>query len=155
MHSLLEFRKGVRVAGHPLHTVLVHFPVAFLSLVFPLEVLGWRGGWETCWGLAFLSNAAGLATALPAALAGFPDLLGLAAKPKASALANLHMLVMLSSVCVFGLDLYLRGGPDPVHGNRVFVILGLSCLGMLLIVWGGWLGGELIFRHRAGIQAAE
>lgn len=152
MRPLVEFRRGLRVGGHPLHTLLIHFPIAFWSLVFPLELAGWLGGWEMCWRLAYLANAAGIAAALPAAAAGFFDLVALADQPKPSAVANTHMLVMLGSLGIFGTELYLRHGAGAVPGAPVLVILGLSLFATLLLFWGGWLGGELVFRYGAGLK---
>src|SRR4051812_27160438 len=103
MRKLLEFRDGIRVAGHPLHSVLIHFPLALLFLVWPLEMAGWLGGWKECWRLAFLAQAAGLAAAIPAAVTGLVDLTAQAGKPGVASLGNLHMMAMLGSVSLFGL----------------------------------------------------
>ncbi len=150
MGPWVEWRRGPRVGGHPLHALLIHFPLAFWSLVFPLEFLGWVGRWDIGWRLAFLANAVGIVAALPAAAAGLFDLIALADKPKASAIANTHMMVMLGSLSLFALELYLRHGPGSAPGAPVLVILGLSLSATLLLFWGGWLGGELIFRYGVG-----
>jgi uncharacterized membrane protein len=150
MRPPVEFRNGLRVAGHPLHALLVHFPIAFWSLVFPLELSGWWLGWDPGWRLAFLANAAGLVGAVAAALTGLPDLMALSDNPKASAAANLHMIVMTGALAIFASEIWLRHGPGPASGPRVFAILGLSLSGTLVLLWGGWLGGELVFRHGAG-----
>lgn len=148
MRPLIEFRKGLKVLGHPAHAALVHFPIAFLSIVFPLELLGWSG-WDTAWMLAFWAHAAGMAAVLPAALTGLPDLLALADQPAASETGNRHMLVMLGAAGLFGLGLFLKGGAGPVQGWMAIAILGLSLTGTVLLLAGAWLGGELVYRHGA------
>ncbi len=154
MAPLLEFRPGPRVAGHPLHVLLVHFPLAFWSLVFPLEFLGWALEWETGWRLAFWMNVLALAAALPTLLSGLLDLLGVKEEPAAS-VANRHMYVMLSAMTVFVADVLLRIGSQVPNGSRAFFNLGLTLCGLALLGWGGWLGGELVLRHRVGAKDAS
>jgi len=149
MRKPIEFRGGLKLAGHPLHTVLVHFPIAFLSAVPLLQAAGLLG-WGWGWVLAFFAQVIGLATALPAAATGLFDLAGLADRPAPVSLANRHMLVMLGAVAFAGGGLYLQGGPEAVRGGTAFATLGLSSCGLALLIWGGWLGGELVFRHGVG-----
>lgn len=151
---LLDFRSGLRVLGHPAHTLLVHFPLAFWSLVFPLEVLGLSLGWDTGWRLAFWANLAGLATALPAMGSGLIDLVapGHVAGAGAARTANRHLYVMLSAATCFVAEVLVRGGSAPPVATAAFLNLGLSLAGLLLLVWGGWLGGELVFGHGVGVR---
>lgn len=151
MRKPVGMRGGFKVLGHPAHALLVHFPLAFLSVVFPLELLGFLG-WPASgltWILAYWSQVAGLAFSLPAAFTGLLDLTALNNKPKASALANLHMGVMLGAVSAAGLGFFLKAGPGPIEGPPAFVNLGLSLSSLALLAWGGWLGGELVYRHGA------
>jgi uncharacterized membrane protein len=157
MGTLMETRNGLKLTGHPVHAALTHFPMAFLMVVFPLEAAGWLG-WDMGWQLAWWAEAAGLLSAVPAAFTGLFDLAALTG-PKLSALANRHMAVMLGTVSAFGLGMFLKGGPQPVgqgpggpsplSGPEAIITLGLSLIGLLLLVWGGWLGGEMVFRHGA------
>lgn len=147
--------KGLRMFGHPLHAMLVHLPMGLWLTVFPLELAGWLGGWEACWRLAFLANAGGLIGAVPAAFAGMVDLAALEGRGKAASLGLLHMGAMGSAVCLFGLELLLRGGPERASMPIAIANLGLSFGGCILLAWGGWLGGELVFRHGAGASRAD
>lgn len=146
MPKLIEFRDGLKALGHPVHAALVHFPMGLLLVVFPLELAGWLG-WGNGWTLAFWASAGGLAAALPTALTGLPDLVALGKRPAASAVGNRHMTVVLAAVSVFGLEIFLRGGPGPAEGSGAFVNLSLSASGTALLAWGGWLGAELVHGH--------
>jgi uncharacterized membrane protein len=153
VRPLLEFREGVRVAGHPLHSALIHFPMALLLLVLPLEAAGWLGNWREAWRYAWLAQAVGLAFAVPAAVTGLIDLTaqsGNPAKPGLAAMGNLHMLAMTGAVSLLGLSLYLKGGTAPIPPPGLFAILALSAGATGLLIWGGWLGAEMVYRHRAG-----
>lgn len=162
MGKLMETRRGLKLTGHPVHAALAHFPMAFLMAVFPLEAAGLLG-WETGRLLAWWAQAAGLFFAVPTALSGLFDLAALsgpADRPRLSALANRHMAVMLGAVPAFGLGLFLKGGPGPggpgaPSGPGAIVTLGLSLVGLSLLVWGGWLGGEMVFRHGAAQNPEE
>ena len=146
MRKPIELRQGLKVAGHPLHAALIHFPMAFLLAAFPLQLAGWLG-WNQGWMLGFWAQAAGFVTALPAAATGLINLAGLSGRPAALALANRHMLVMLSAVAASGCGLFLQGGPEAVQGGTAFAILGLSLTNLALLTLGGWLGAEMVFRH--------
>ena len=129
--------------------MLVHFPMAFWLLVFPCEFLAWAGELDLGRRIAFWANAAGLATSLPAALTGLLDLSGLKT-PRSAILGNRHMVFMLSAMAFFGADFFLGMGVGAKSGFTLFLNLGLSFGGTVLLVCGGWLGGELVFRHGAG-----
>lgn len=148
MRRFIDFHKGLKVMGHPAHAMVVHFPIAFLSVVFPLELMG-VAGWEAAWLLAFWSQVAGVVACLPAAATGLADIVALAGKPAAADTASRHMSVMLGAALLFGLGLFLKGGAGPVEGIMAIAILGLSLSGTMLLLWGGWLGGELVHRHGA------
>jgi uncharacterized membrane protein len=129
--------------------MLVHFPMALWMPVFPCEFLAWAGRWELFRQFAFWANAAALAAAVPAALTGLLDLAGLKTT-RAAALGNRHMVIMLLAAAFFGADFFLALGTQREAGFPVFLNLGLSFGGMILLAYGGWLGGELVFRHGAG-----
>lgn len=145
MRRIIENRKGLRVLGHPLHTILNHFPLAFLFLVFPLELAGWLADSEWCWQLAFLASAAGLIAVVPAALTGLPDLLALPRESRIFSKGLLHMGAMVGSASVFAVELFLRGGMEAPSGLLLYACLAASGLGTLALALGGWLGGELVY----------
>jgi uncharacterized membrane protein len=150
MRAPLAYRNGsLRAFGHPLHVLLVHFPLGLWPCVFPLELAGYFG-WETGWRIAFWANAAALAAALPTAATGLMDMLGLKLGPEADRTANLHMLAMLGAVALFGGELCFHPPGAVLVGPKAFVNLGMTLLGSVVLFWGGWLGGEIVFRHGAG-----
>jgi uncharacterized membrane protein len=151
MQSPLAYRDGsLRLFGHSLHVLLVHFPLGLWPLVMPLELAGWLGGWRMGWRLAFWANALALLAALPTAATGLIDLLGLKRGAAAERAANLHMTAMLGAAALFGGELCFHPPGAAISAPAAFVNLGLTLLGSAALFWGGWLGGELVFRHGAG-----
>src|SRR5688572_546384 len=69
-------RSTAQIAGHPIHPMLIPFPIAFLVATFVADLIFWRTGnpgWATA--SLWLLGAALIMAAL-AALAGLTDFLG-------------------------------------------------------------------------------
>jgi uncharacterized membrane protein len=141
--------KGLRLFGHPLHMMLLHFPIALWSVSLLADLVWlWRG--ETLWAeMAFWSVAAGLALAMPTAIAGFVDYLALASGG-AERVALWHMIVMLGAAGMFTVSLIVQGAPAAVTQARMVTMTVVSAVGLVLMGFGAWLGGELVLRHGIG-----
>ena len=143
-------RSKASYKGHPLHPALIPFPFAFLTgaLVFDLiGVLTSGDGWFTTAG--YLA-AAGVLTALLAAVPGFIDYL-YTVPPDSSGKqrATKHMLLNLSAVVVFAAAWLLR--PD-TPGSPGAAVIGLETVGVVLLSMGGWMGGTLVYRNMSGVD---
>lgn len=155
----LSRAEGLRLFGHPAHPALVHVPLGLWLTSAAWDTLAvWRGG-PLAWQISFDCLVAGLVTAAPAAVAGLADLVALAGARKGGGreaaldTAVLHLMVMLGAAACFGGSVLARGGPAPPAGDRAPWALVLSGAGVALLLWGGWLGGELVYRHGVGGRA--
>lgn len=145
----------MRLRGHPLHPPLTDIPIALLPLALLWDILAvWQGG-DFWWKAAFWTLIAGLVAALPTAATGFLDYLKLDRTSRAFGTATTHMLVMLTAVSTFAGSAIAHGGPAAVSGGRAAVVIGLAAGGALLLGFGGWLGGELVYRRGVGVEAHE
>jgi uncharacterized membrane protein len=141
-------RTPASIKGHPIHAILVAFPVGLLvfSFICDLLLLSGLGGGD--WAVvARCTLAAGIVAALLAAIPGFVDYLSLSGR--ARRLATYHLLLNLTVVGVFTVDLLLRLRSDPYDKVPVF----LSAIGVALLAVSGWLGGEMVYRHGVGVDA--
>ena len=141
-------RSTARFAGHPLHPMLIPFPLAFLFGALASDLVYWRTGaafWATA---SFYLLAAGIAGALLAALAGFTDFFG-DRRIRALGHAWQHMIGNLLAVVLAIANLALRVGDEAAA--IVPTGLGLSAAVGLILVFTGWRGGELVFHHRVGV----
>jgi uncharacterized membrane protein len=130
--------------------MLSHVPLALFGTSPFWEGAGLVTGDPIWWRLAFWNIALGLVVALPTALAGFVDYLSLGPGHPAEPTATAHMLVMLTVTTCFGCGLFwLRPDAAPT-GMALVLALGCCGLGLAGLAWGGWLGGELVFKHRVG-----
>jgi uncharacterized membrane protein len=137
------------VGGHPLHPMLIPFPIAFLigTLASDLAFWGTRNGFwaeASVWLLG-----AGIVMALIAALAGFTDFFG-EERIRALNAAWFHMIGNLTAVVIAIGNFALRYFQGPDAAVLPWGIV-LSCITVGVLLFTGWMGGEMVYRHRVGI----
>ena len=147
----LHHRHGVQssaaIAGHPLHHMLIPFPIAFLIGAFGTD-LAFRSTQNPFWAQAsYWHLVAGIVTALVAALPGFMDFFTMSGV-RDLGIAWTHMIGNLVVVVIAAVNAWLRWN-DPVAGLQGWG-LTLSGLMALLLFVNGWLGGELAYRYGLG-----
>lgn len=143
-------RSKANIKGHPLHPILVSFPVAFFSGALVFDLLHVIAGQPFYSNIAKYLVIAGLLTALAAAIPGFIDFL-FTVPPKSSAKkrAAKHGLTNVGVLLFFGLSLLYRTRvPEP----DISLILGLETIGIVLLVFAGWMGGTLVYRNQIGVD---
>jgi uncharacterized membrane protein len=141
-------RSTATLAGHPLHPMLIPFPIVCFIGALISDILfastrdsDWSGG--SVWLLG-----AGLLTGVAAALAGFIDYRG-DARIRRIGQARRHMVINSGVMLLEAINFVLRfgEGPPAVHSG-----LWLSLLSVALLAYSGWLGGELVYRHGVGVR---
>jgi uncharacterized membrane protein len=142
-------RSTFKIAGHPIHPILVTLPIGFWIGAFLTDLMYWQGGW---FGWAYFSEwliGAGLVGAALAAVAGFADFLG-DARIRAIRKAWYHMIGNLLAVAlqVANFIVHMRDGALAVLPTGIV----LSGVVVLLLLFNGWMGGELVFRGRVGVM---
>jgi uncharacterized membrane protein len=138
----------VAVAGHPLHPLLVTFPIAFLVSALATDFGYWLTH-DPFWARASLwLLGAGFICGILAALSGMIDFLRIDRVRKRSA-GWAHMLGNIAALLIAAVNWILR------FDNPVNAILPrgitLSVLVSLLLGVTGWYGGELAYRHKVGV----
>lgn len=138
------------VAKHPLHPMLVAFPIGLWVFSLVCDIVRLFGGapvWST---LALYTIGGGIAGALLAAIPGFIDYLSID-EAEMKRIATTHLLLGLGSVVIFGLNFWLRFRLE--EGSKIPLLL--SILGVLVIGFGGWLGGEMVYVKGMAVDAVE
>lgn len=138
------------VWGHPLHPMLIPFPIAFLTGAVLFDVSGSLRDLPSWWTTGGYLSRAGIASALLAAVPGLIDYL-YTVPPDSSGKtrATKHLLAMLTVVALFAAASWLRGDP----GTRPdAMVLGLEVIGLGLLGAGGYMGGTLVTRNLIGID---
>jgi len=145
-----------RIAGHPIHPMLVSFPIALFTVALVCDIARIVSGTSTpYWTLAYYSIAGGLVGALLAALPGFVDYLSLT-RSRVRRLGLWHMTANSGVVILFLINFYLRrpSGPAAAGGGGKALLLVLSSVGVGLLGLSFWLGGELVYIHGVGFDEA-
>lgn len=143
-------RSRASIKGHPIHPMLIPFPLAFLAGGFLFDLIGVFLVRPPLWMVGYYLTIAGVGTALLAALPGFVDYL-FTVPPQSSgkSRATKHMLAMLSVVGLFAVAWFTRDGSAQPPGNTT---LALEGIGTILLGIGGWLGGTLVNRNMIGVD---
>ena len=136
------------ILKHPIHPMLIPFPIALWIFSFVCDVIyasGWGG---VVWNdMAFYAMAGGIIGALLAAVPGYLDYRSLT-DPRVTSIGRWHMLINLSIVILFAINLWLRTASEP--GALLPVLLSLVGIAMLGV--SGWLSGELVYVHGVAVQ---
>ena len=144
----LNPQSTAKIAGHPIHPMLIPFPIVFFVSTFACDLVS-RTSDSAFWPQAsVLLLGAGLVTAGLAALAGLTDFLGSRAI-RAIGVVWWHMIGNVLAVVLELVNFLMRiGYPEATPGDAA---VGLSGLVVLLLLFNGWMGWELVYRHRVGI----
>ena len=142
---------AVAVAGHPLHAMSVHFPIALVVATLGCDVFYWWSG-DPFWLRAGLWSA-GVAffAGLGAGMVGTAELL-LVSGIRVRAASWTHAVAAMMLIATVGTNWGLRlTDPDAVlpHG------LMLSVLASIFTGLAGWHGSKLVFDHGIGLIISE
>jgi uncharacterized membrane protein len=140
------------IAGHPLHPLLVTLPIGFLIGAFLSDIAYYSTG-DGFWARASAwLIGVGLVTGLLAAVAGLVDFLG-SERIRSLTIVWYHFAGNAIAMVLTAVNLYFRMLSDltAVTGGQLL----LSILVVLIFAVTGWLGGELVFRHGAGVTSDD
>jgi uncharacterized membrane protein len=151
--SIGGIESTARVGEHPLHPMLVPFPIAFLIATFACDVAFWASGNPFWARLAIWALGAGVVTGAVAAVAGLADFLG-DARIRALLDAWQHFIGNAAVLVLAFANFYVRWSATAVDSAVLpwGIVLSAAVTGLLL--YTGWKGGELVYRHLVGAGPA-
>ncbi len=140
----------VKSLGHPIHPILIVFPLGLLMTAVIFDVVFFATGDATFATVAFWCIAAGIVGGLLAAVLGLIDWLYIPAGTRAKSVGLWHGLTNVAVVVLFAASWLLRRGTPGYAPDTVPFVLGLAGAGLSGL--GGWLGGELMGRLGVGVH---
>ncbi|HTN30003.1 MAG TPA: DUF2231 domain-containing protein [Pseudomonas sp.] len=148
-----EITSNAAIAGHPLHPMMIHFPVAaLLGLVASDLAFLWT--LDPFWSRAGLWLAGvGAFGGWIASLAGLVDLLTVA-QIRRKITAWCHALLAVMMLSLASLNWLLRFSTEP-DDPQILWGLFLSLLTAGLIALAAFLGGRLVYEHAVAVAAQE
>ena len=143
----LDAGSAVALVGHPIHVMMVHFPIAFVIATLGVDVFYWWSG-DSFWVRVGLWSA-GFAfwAAVAASIVGTAELLMVRGIRLLEASWS-HAVAAMTLVAITGANWGERlVSPDLIlpHG------LALSVLASVMTGFAGWHGGKLVFDHGVGV----
>jgi uncharacterized membrane protein len=148
--SRLDVGSAVALVGHPIHVMMVHFPIAFVLATLGVDVFYWWTG-DPFWVRVGLWSA-GIAfwTGVAASIVGTAEIL-LVRGIRVLEASWSHAVAAMTLVAIAGANWGLRlVDPESIlpHG------LILSGITAAMTGFAGWHGGKLVFDHGIGILVA-
>ena len=136
--------------GHPLHPMLIPFPIAFLTGAVAFDVAGRLAGEPAWWTTGGHLGLAGIATAVIAAIPGLIDYV-YTVPPDSTGKrrATKHLASNLSAVALFALAWWIRGS---AAAGPTFMVLVIEVVAFVLLGLGGYMGGTLVTRNLIGVD---
>jgi uncharacterized membrane protein len=139
---------SANIMGHPIHPILITLPIGLFVAVLLFDLIFWRTAEEMWARGALWLLGAGLVAAALAAVAGVTDFLG-DRRIRALGDAWQHAIGNVIMVLIQLFSFYQRYR----YGASAVVPLGLilSLVAVCILLFTGWKGGEMVFRHRVAV----
>lgn len=141
-------KSTAQIKNHPLHPILVAFPIAFFTgtLLFDLLGLFFKNTFFT---VGYYLEIAGVAGALAAAIPGLIDFTT-TIPPKSSAKKRgaQHAIINTIVLLIFAGTWWYRRQ----DGANPYIFIGTEAVGSVLLLIGGYLGGSLVYINQIAVH---
>lgn len=137
----------IAVAGHPLHAMMVHFPIAFIIATLGIDIFYWWSADPFWVQVGTWSAGAAFAFGVLAATAGTLELLAVPGIRVRVASWN-HAVAAMVLLAIAGANAGLR-----INHPELILPAGLmlSVLASMATAFASWHGGKLVFDHGVGL----
>lgn len=142
-----------QIMGHPIHPMLIPFPIAFLVATLACDLVFWgtgNPGWATA---SLYLLGAGLVMAALAAIAGLTDFIS-DARIRDLTPAWHHMIGNVLAVLIALWNWWWRYTATDLGAAVLPTGLILSAVVVLILLYTGWRGWEMVYRHRVAVSDA-
>jgi uncharacterized membrane protein len=138
-----------KVLGHPVHPMLIVFPLGLLATAVAFDIVGLVQNDNTWYAVSYWMIAAGIIGGLLAAVFGLIDWVGIPSGTRAKSVGLIHGGINVLVVLLFIVSWFLRGSAGAVPTGGA---LTCSFVAVALALVSGWLGGELVYRLKIGVD---
>lgn len=139
-----------KIAGHPIHPMLIVFPLGLFISAVVFDILYLVNGNELLSTVAYYNILFGVLMGLLAAIFGFIDWLAIPAGTRAKSIGAMHGLGNVLVTALMAGSFFMRmNAADFVPGTLGY-ILSFAAIGLGTLT--AWLGGELVYRLSVGVD---
>ncbi|MBS1524812.1 MAG: Rieske 2Fe-2S domain-containing protein [Bacteroidetes bacterium] len=140
-------KSTAHIKGHPIHPILVGFPIAFFTGTLIFDALGIfnmdSGFWQTGKYMEIAGIIAAVITAIPGTIDYF---FTVPPKSSASSRGAKHGLLNVGLLVIFVIAFIIR------TNDASWTPVILEAVGFILLLFSGWLGGTLVYRNQIGVD---
>lgn len=136
--------------GHPIHPMLIVFPLGLLVTAVILDILYLIFGSAFLPVVAYYNIIAGIIGGLLAAVFGFVDWLAIPSGTRAKRIGLLHGAGNVVLVALFFISWLLRGGSPDFAPSGLALLFSFLAAGLGTLT--AWLGGELVYRLNVAVD---
>lgn len=140
----------LKVLGHPVHPMLVMFPIALFVTAVLFDLVDAFGGSWILGEVAYWNIVIGLVGGILAAVAGLFDLLAIPAGTRAKRVGVIHALTNTAVLLLFAAVWAVRMSAAQRGAGGALVAIELVALAGVAV--GSWFGGELVDRLGVGVD---
>jgi uncharacterized membrane protein/nitrite reductase/ring-hydroxylating ferredoxin subunit len=143
-------RSRAHFKSHPLHPILVGFPIAFFTATPIFDILALSLDNPSFLTTAYYLLMAGILTGLAAAVPGLIDYL-YTVPPASSAKkrASRHAILNVCMIALFAVAWVHRTTSDDPSPTTYIT---LELVGLIIMMVAGWMGGTLVHRNQIGVD---
>jgi uncharacterized membrane protein len=138
-----------RLFGHPIHQMLIVFPLGLLAMALIFDLLALAAGWTKLHEASYYMIGAGIVSGLIAAVFGLVDWMAIPKGTRAKRIGALHGAGNVVVVLLFAVSWWLRRDA-PAAPEMPAIVLAAVAAGLAAVT--GWLGGELVDRLGVGVD---
>lgn len=142
----------VKIFGHPVHPMLVAFPVAFYTAAMACFIAYYSNGDAFWFKTGFVANLAGVGMAVIAALPGFVDWMNIPSGQTAKKTGAAHMTLNVLALLLFAANASMLYGQWNDPQPQLFYALPLTIGGFACTLIAGFLGWTLVQKHHVGVS---
>lgn len=143
-------RSTARIGGHPLHVMLVPFPVVCFVLTLLSDLAYWKTAAMQWANMSAWLLTVGLVVAVFAVIAGLVDFVG---ERRIRSLPAVYIHAVGNAVALVLAILNAFVHSRDAYTSVVPLGLILSALTVLILLVTGWMGWTMVYRHGVGVQA--
>jgi uncharacterized membrane protein len=142
----------VKIFGHPVHPMLVAYPVAFYTATLVCYIVYNSNGNAFWFKVAVLANIAGVVMAAVTAIPGFIDWLNIPSDSRAKKTGLFHMTANVVALICFGITGWIQCPKWNETSPTLGMAIPLTAVGFLLTLAAGFLGWTLVQKHHVGVD---
>jgi uncharacterized membrane protein len=137
-----------KILGHPIHQILVVFPLGLLGSGVLFDMVAAVTANETFATVGYWNMVGGVMGGVVAAPFGIRDWIAIPHNTRAKGVGAIHAVVNVAVLGMFAVIVWMRTN-HPATVSMPFLLVEGIALGLSLV--GAWFGGELVDRLGVGV----